>query len=245
MNTNLKPVEVLAIGAHPDDVELCCSGTLVKMAALGHTVGVIDLTAGEMGTRGNKELRLKEAQKAGEILGLAFRANLSMPDGRLSATEENEHKVIHALRTVRPRILIAQNRADTHPDHVAGAAIVESAYYKSGFRKYPLEGDPFKPERLITYTLHLDIQPTFVVDITAHIATRRNAILAYESQFYNPNMDKYEGKSRITKPEFLDFLETRIKYYGQRILKPFGEPFCTRELAEVDDPAGLRDGLWR
>lgn len=241
METTLQPAEILAIGAHPDDVDLGCSGTLAKMAEAGHRVAIVDLTAGEMGTRGDKETRLRESHEAARILGLTFRTCLFLPDTHLKKDEEFESKIVEVLRTVRPRILFAPLGFDTHPDHIAAAELVASAWYKAGFGKYDSPLKPFRPERLIRYFLGQEVQPSFVVDISGQIEKRRNAIAAFQSQFFQAKSDDSAGKTRLATPQFQEQLETRLKYFGQRILKPYGEPFVIKELAEIENPARLSD----
>ena len=244
METSLFPADVLAIGAHPDDVDLGCAGTLCKMAEAGRRVGILDLTAGEMGTRGDKETRLRESHASAEILGAAFRACLFLPDTRLEKNEEYERKIVEALRIVRPRLLLVPLGFDTHPDHMAAAELAHSAWYKSGFGKYDCPLKPFRPERLVRYVLGQETHVSFVVDITAQMDKRRRAIAAFESQFFHAKADKFEGKTRLSLPGFQDLLETRLKFYGSRILKPFGEPFVIKELPEIKDPAELTDISW-
>lgn len=244
METTLKPAEILAIGAHPDDVEIACGGTVAKMAAMGHSVGIIDLTAGEMGTRGSAEIRIRESLAAAGILGAVFRANLHMPDTQLRNAPENEKPLVEALRTVRPRVVLAPLGGDTHPDHTEAAALVQSAWYKAGFGKYDSVLQPFRPARLIRYMLGQEAPPAFVVDISDHIEKRRAALAAYESQLYGKNAEKFSGKTRISSPAFLDMIETRIKYFGQRICKAYGEPFAMKELPEIADPGALTDATW-
>jgi bacillithiol biosynthesis deacetylase BshB1 len=241
METTLQHAEILAIGAHPDDVDLGCAGTLAKMAEAGRRVGVIDLTAGEMGTRGDKETRLRESHASAEILGLAFRACLFLPDTRLEHNSEYEKKIVEALRTIRPRILMVNLGFDTHPDHIAAAELVSSAWHKAGFGKYDSPLKPFRPERLVRYFLGQETVPSFVVDVSGQIEKRRKAIAAFKSQFFHAKTDALEGKTRLSTPHFLDLLETRLKYFGNRILKPYGEPFVIKELPEIGDPALLTD----
>ncbi|MFH0920386.1 MAG: bacillithiol biosynthesis deacetylase BshB1 [Fibrobacterota bacterium] len=241
MQTNPRPVDVLAVGAHPDDVELGCAGTLAKMIASGVSVGILDLTAGEMGTRGDKETRLRESHKAAEILGATFRACFFMPDTRVEKNETDEKRLVGLIRTVRPRILLAPVGQDTHPDHCAAALLVDSAWYKAGFGKYDCPQKPFRPERLVRYMLGQDLPPSFVVDISAHIDQRHAAVMAYESQFFHDRSAQFEGKTRLATPQFQDLLDTRLKYYGSRILKAYGEPFLIKELTEIDHPARLSD----
>ncbi len=241
METSLLRVEVLAIGAHPDDVDLACSGTLAKMVEAGHKVGVIDLTAGEMGTRGDRETRLRESHDAGEIMGLSFRACLYMPDTMLEKRLDYEKKIVDAIRIVRPRILMLPLGYDTHPDHLAASELASSAWYKAGFGKYDSKEKPFRPERMVRYFLGQEATPSFVVDVSAQMEKRRNAILSFKSQFFNNDSGKFEGKTKLVLPNFLDQLETRLKYYGSRILKPYGEPFLIKELPEITHPAILAD----
>ncbi len=244
METTLLNAEILFIGAHPDDVELGCAGTIAKLTAAGHKVGIIDLTAGEMGSRGSAEVRLHEAAAAAKILGVAFRHCLFMPDTQLKLTDESEKKMVEIIRAVRPRVVFTPYPRDTHPDHIATTAMFDSAWYKAGFAKYDHPLPRFRPERIFQYYLGLADKPSFIVDISTHIAKRRSAILSYASQFGNTNDKDKEPVTRLSSPDFLDSLETRLRYFGQRIMKDFGEPFFMQQLPEIDNPATLTDSGW-
>lgn len=243
METIPVPVEVLAIGAHPDDIEIGCSGTLAKLVSLGHSVGAADLTGGEMGTRGDRDIRRREALAAAQIMGLSFRTCLNMPDTRVTPSPENEKTIVDLIRTVRPRILFAPMTGETHPDHTAAAELALSAWHKAGFGKYDSPLPPFRPERVVHYMLGAQFTPSFVVDITEFIEKRRQALKAHASQFFNERAAEFTGNTRLASPDFWEALETRVRWFGNRILKRFGEPFYIREVPEIGDPAGLSDAF--
>lgn len=244
MKTEILPVQVLAFGAHPDDVELGCAGTLAKMTRAGIRVGIVDLTAGEMGTRGDGPTRLRESRKAASILGCTFRACLGLPDAKLIVAAEYEKTLVSAIRKARPRIVLAPLSGNTHPDHSAAAELAWAAWTKAGFGKYDAPGRPYRPERFVRYLLGQDMDPSFIVDISGTVKIRRRAVAAYQSQFHNPKSRKFAGRTRLASPHFKDWLDARIRYYGVRILADYGEAFVMKELPEIGHPALLTDRHW-
>jgi N-acetylglucosamine malate deacetylase 1 len=228
-------LDLLAIAAHPDDVELTCGGTLIKMGQLGYKTGVLDLTRGEMGTRGTPEMRLHEAARAGRIMGLAMRANLGLPDARLEVSERYKLAVAAKIREWQPHTVILPYWAGRHPDHYNGANLSYEGCFLAGLKQLAIAGEAFRPFKIMYATTYDEtVRPSFAVDISAQFERRRQAILAYESQF---RPKKREGKSKVHLP--LDELEDRVnltsRYYGRMIGVKYAEPFLTREIMQVDD----------
>jgi bacillithiol biosynthesis deacetylase BshB1 len=231
-------LDLLAIAAHPDDVELTCGGTLLKMAQLGHRVGVLDLTKGEMGTRGTPELRLREAAAAGRILRLRYRANLGLPDARLAVTEESKVAVARQIRALRPHTVILPYWEGRHPDHYNASRIAYEGCFLAGLKRFSLEGEAFRPFKILYATTYENVRPTFVVDISAQFERRRRAIYCYGSQF---KPTKHAKKSKVYLP--LDQLEEETglvaRHYGQMVGVRYAEPFLLREVMQVDDVVKL------
>ena len=230
-------LDILAIGAHPDDVELACAGTLIKHVKEGKKVGILDLTQGELGTRGSAELRLKEAQKAAEIQGLAVRRNIGLADGFFQNDKENQMPIIEVLREFRPEIVLANAMADRHPDHGRGGKLASDACFLSGLRRIEttLNGEPqeaWRPKAVYHYIQDRYIKPDFVVDITEYWDQKMEAILAFSSQFYDPKSK--EPSSPISSKEFLDVIKGRYADFGRAIGRPYAEGFT------VERPAGIQ-----
>lgn len=230
-------LDLLAIAAHPDDVELTCGGTLIKMVEKGYKVGILDLTRGESGTRGTPEIRLREAQRAARILGIHYRENLGLPDARLSVAQEQKEAVARIIRRLRPHTVILPYWEGRHPDHYNASALAYEGCFIAGLARYPLEGVAFRPFKILYSTTYdMTVRPTFVVDITKQFERRRRAILAYSSQFRSR-----ARKSRVHIP--LDNLEQRVnlvaRYFGEMIGVQYGEPFLVKELMQVEDVVQL------
>lgn len=228
-------LDLLAIAAHPDDVELTCGGTLIKMAQLGYKTGVLDLTRGEMGTRGTPEIRLQESQRAGEIMGLAVRANLSLPDARLEVSEEYKLAVAAKIREWQPQTVILPYWEGRHPDHYNAAKLSYEGCFLAGLKQLSIPGEAFRPFKILYSTTYDEtVRPSFAVDITAQFERRHEAILAYESQF---RPKKREDSSKVHIP--LDELEDRVnltsRHYGRMIGVKYAEPFLVREILQIDD----------
>jgi bacillithiol biosynthesis deacetylase BshB1 len=251
-------LDVLAFGAHADDVELACGGTLIKLGALGHQVGVIALTRGEMGTRGTPEIRLREFDNSAEIMGLAAYSMLDIPDARVEATWENKLKVIAVIRAHRPRIVFAPYWNDRHPDHEQASRLVRESAYLAGLKKIDTGQEAFRPFRVVFYQGRFEFAPSFIVDTTGFYERKMDAIRAYQSQFYHPDEGgsasgsapgsaPHSGSSAgagapetpISRPEFLDALEARDRRWGAQIGVKYGEPFLVREPLSVDDPVAF------
>jgi len=223
-------LDIIAIGAHPDDIELSCSGTLLSHTAQGKKTGVIDLTRGEMGTRGTPEIRDQEAAAAAKILGLSIRTNLEMPDGYFQNTRENQLKIIRVLRKYQPDIILANAIYDRHPDHGKGARLVYDAIFMSGLAKIETldtetgeKQDRWRPRLLLHYIQDRWITPDIVVDITNFFDQKMESIYAYSSQFYNPNST--EPSTYIASESFIKTLESRARETGRPCGFEFAEGF--------------------
>lgn len=230
-------LDILAFGAHPDDVELGCAGTLAKEISLGKKVGIIDLTQGELGTRGSVEIRYNEAQKASEILGITIRKNLKMRDGFFLNDEEHQLKVIEIIRNYRPKIVLCNAIDDRHIDHGKGAKLVSDACFLSGLKKIEtvFEGkkqEAWRPEVVYHYIQWKDLKPDFVVDISGFMDKKIEAIMAYDSQFYNPGVD--EPITPIATKNFLDSLKYRSQDLGRLIGTDYAEGFTTERYLAVN-----------
>lgn len=235
-------LDILAFGAHPDDVELGCGGTIAKEVASGKKVGIIDLTRGELGTRGTAEIRDKESEAAAKILGLSIRENLNMRDGFFINDEEHQLKIIQMIRKYQPDIVLCNAVDDRHIDHGKGSKLVSDACFLSGLRKietnYNGENQlAWRPKVVYHYLQWKNAQPDFVVDISEYNEIRVKAILAYSSQFYNP--DSKEPETEIASKNFLESLNYRPQDLGRIIGKDFAEGFITERYLAVNSLADL------
>lgn len=218
-------LDVLAVGAHPDDVDLGVGGTLHKLARAGRTIGVLDLTRGEMGTRGTPEDRIREAADAARILGLAVRENAGLPDGGLSNSVEHRLPIVRAIRRHRPKILLAPMAPDRHPDHEAAHDLARDANFFAGLRRLETEEPPFRCPAIFYYYPYYDgsAPPAFIIDISADFEAKLDALRAFRSQLYNP--DYPAPGTWIASKEFWVTIEARARFCGARIGADFGEPF--------------------
>jgi len=232
-------VDVLAIFAHPDDVELSVGGTLLKLKSLGHKTGILDVTKGEMGTRGTVEKRMQEAADAAAILKVDTRRNLELPDGHVWLTEETRTRLVRVLRELKPKLLITHQHDDPHPDHNHIAELVREASRHASLRKYdPDTGAERIPAPIVAHIVFSrHVIPSFIVDVTAFAEDKMKAIAAHRSQFYDPNSS--EPETALTGKTFLDRLRVRMTYYGSLIDVEAGEPFYVREALNVEDPLAL------
>jgi bacillithiol biosynthesis deacetylase BshB1 len=229
-----QPVDVIAIGAHPDDAELGCGGTLAKMKKLNYNMAIIDLTEGELGSRGTVKQRYSEAAEASKILGLTFRKNLKLPDGQISASLENRNRVIEIIRKTKPRLILAPYHDDRHPDHVQANRLVTEAWFYSGVKKVLPEIPPHRPYRILYYMAKYEFKPSFVIDISDEFDTKFKALSAYKSQFYNPEWP--EEQTFISSRWFMESVDFRARHYGWMAGVKYGEPFWIRESIAIDDP---------
>jgi N-acetylglucosamine malate deacetylase 1 len=232
----MKAKRLLAIGPHPDDVEICCSGTVLKMKDAGAWVGIVDLTAGEMGTRGSREIRARECHEASQMLGLDHRECLDLGDSNLQVNRENEFALVRVLRALKPDLLLVPWGIDDHPDHEAAAKLIRSASFLSGMTKIETGQEAHRPQAILSYPGRREFAPSFIVDISQQWDRRMEAARLYQSQFYNP--DSTEAPTPISSPDFWHFIEARAMYYGQLIGVRYGEAFHYEGTLEVQNPLG-------
>ena len=237
-------LDVLAIAAHPDDVELTCGGTLLKMAQRGYSTGILDLTAGEMGSRGTPETRSKEAATAAKILKVKWRGSLGVPDSDVQPSRQHKVRLATVIRKLRPKTVILPYWEARHPDHYHASTLGYEGCFLAGLKQLPIEGEPFRPFKILYSTAYATVRPTFVVDITEQHEQRRKAILAYASQFRPDKGESSIGyrKSRVFLA--IDRLEDQMnmlaRQYGELIGVKYGEPFLQKELLKVDDVVKLQ-----
>jgi bacillithiol biosynthesis deacetylase BshB1 len=239
---NYMKLDILAFGAHPDDVELGCSGTIAKEVSLGKKVGIIDLTRGELGTRGSVAIRNEEARKAGEILGIEVRENLDMRDGFFVNDEKHQLAIIKMIRKYRPEIVICNAIEDRHIDHGKGSKLVSDACFLSGLRKIETTVDgtsqePWRPKTVYHYLQWKNIEPDFVVDISAFIKVKTASILAYSSQFYDPNSN--EPETPIATKNFLESIHYRTQDFGRLVGVEYAEGFTVERYLAVNSLSDL------
>jgi bacillithiol biosynthesis deacetylase BshB1 len=227
-------LDLLAIAAHPDDVELTCGGTLLKMADLGYKTGILDLTAGEMGTRGTPETRAREAAAAAKILRVRIRENLGIPDSDVTPSRPHKLALAQKIRELRPHTVILPYWDGRHPDHYNAAVLGYEGCFLAGLKQLSIPGEAFRPFKVVYSTAYVAVRPTFVVDITKQFERRKRAILAYASQFRPP---KAARRSKVHLP--LDQLEHEMnlvaRHFGQMIGVRYAEPFLVKEVLQLDD----------
>jgi len=234
--TSMKPLDVLAIAAHPDDVEQTCGGTLIRMAEQGYRTGVLDLTAGDMGTRGTPEVRIEESKRAAGHLLAAWRQNLGWPDARLENTMAARMTLAGLLRRVRPRTVILPYWTGRHPDHYRAAEIGYEACFLAGLKRLEEETPPHRPHKILYSSSYANVTPSFVVDITRQFARRMEALLSYESQYG----DGSEGADLFpSRREVEERLAAVARFYGNLIGVKYGEPFVVKETMSVEDVVNL------
>lgn len=233
----MKKLDILAIGAHPDDVELGCAATLAKEISRGKKVGIIDLSRGELGTRGSAAIRDKESKKAAEILGVRFRENLAFRDGFFVNDEEHQLSIIRKIREYRPDVVLCNAYRDRHIDHGKGSSLVSNACFLSGLRKIETatEGvvqEAWRPSRVYHYIQWENLEPDFVVDVTGFMEIKKKAVMAYASQFFDPGSS--EPVSLIATENFKDSVTYRARDLGRLIGKDFAEGFTVERYVAVD-----------
>jgi len=226
-------LDILAFGAHPDDVELFAGGTLSKMAGLGYSTGIVDLTRGELATRGTPAVRAKEAREAAAVLGLKVRENLCFTDGDISVTPVARLKIIRVLRKYKPKIVLTHYRDDQHPDHVHTSGLITEAVHHSGLAKIKTGQERHRPPVILFFKLPLDRTPSFVVDVSDYADRRSAAIAAHRSQFYDPKGGGLE--TTLSRPDFLTHVENLHSYYGTLIGKAKGEAFYFKGMLAIKD----------
>jgi bacillithiol biosynthesis deacetylase BshB1 len=231
-------VDLLAIAAHRDDVELTCAGTLLRAVDQGHRTGILDLTQGETGTRGSAELRAEEAQKAAAILGVAERRNAGLPDAHLQNSDEMRRVVVEQIRHFKPRVVILPYPVGRHPDHRIASELARDACFLAGLAKYDAPGVPHRPHKILYALAYREdpVKPSFVVDISAQMDRKMAAIRCYASQFDGA---KNAGEIFPTGQDLYSLVEVQNAHYGSLIRTRFGEPFWTPETMRVDDVVGL------
>jgi len=232
-------VDILAIFAHPDDAELCVGGTLLKMKHLGYSTGALDITQGEMGTRGTTEGRAGEARDAARLLKLDVRENLGLPDGYVFADDGSRTKLVRSLRRLKPKVILTHQHNDPHPDHDHIVQLVRESARLSSMYKYDEEtGEEKINVPLVAHNIFsARVVPSFVVDISDFLEEKMAAIRAHHSQFYDPNSS--ERETRLSAKDYLSDLENRSRHFGTLIGTAAGEPFFVREALNVDDPIAL------
>lgn len=231
-------VDILAIAAHRDDVELTCAGALIKAVDAGHTAGILDLTAGETATRGSAALRAEEAARAAQLMGIAERRNAGLPDAHLVNNEATRKLVIEQIRHFAPRVVILPFAVGRHPDHRVASELGRDACFLSGLARYPAEGAPHRPHKILYALAYREdpLKPTFVVDISAQFDRKLAAIRCYGSQFDGA---KAAGEIFPTGQDLYGLVETQNAHYGSLIRRRYGEPFYTHETVLVEDVVKL------
>ncbi|MDQ5845191.1 MAG: bacillithiol biosynthesis deacetylase BshB1 [Acidobacteriota bacterium] len=232
-------LDVLAVFSHPDDAELSVSGTLLKLKSLGYRTGVLDMTRGEMGTRGTAGMRAEEALEAARIMKLDVRLNLEQPDGHIWPTEESRTAMVRVIRSHKPKVLLTFPWDDPHPDHANTSRVVREAARLATMARYDEEGNqqPVKIPAIMHSVFSRLVVPSFIVDVSDFVDEKMAAIKAHASQFYNP--ESKQPQTRISEEGFLDQIEYRMRYFGSLIGVSAGEPFYVREALNVDDPVAL------
>lgn len=236
-------LDILAFGAHPDDVELGCGATIAKEISLGKKVGIVDLTRGELGTRGSAEIRDKEAAKSAEILGVEVRENLGFRDGFFVNDEAHQLEIIKMIRKYRPEIVLCNTIDDRHIDHGKGSKLVSDACFLSGLRRIEtqlngIEQEEWRPKLVYHYIQWKNITPDFVVDVSGFMNKKIASVMAYSSQFYNPNSD--EPISPIATKNFTESIEYRAKDLGRLIFADYAEGFTVERYVAVNSLADLK-----
>jgi len=235
------PLDILAVGAHPDDVELGCGGTLAKLAAAGRRVGIAHLTRGEAGTRGTPDERQGEAERAAEILGAVAVEFLDCGDGALRTGPKEEDAVIELIRRWRPRVVLAGAPIDRHPDHGRSFELVRASCFYAGLAKRG-EGAPHRPAAVYSYMQHDPFEPSFIVDVTSGWERKLESLAAYTSQLHQTGESRDEPATKVSSLQFRDAIEGRARHYGLMIGADFGEPFLSRIPLAVSDPTDVVPG---
>src|SRR5438874_13801168 len=235
-----KSVDAIFFAAHADDIELACGGTIVNMIRAGRRAGIVDLTRGEMGTRGTPQLRLRESRAAARILGACFREQLDFGDGNLRTGRDEELQIIEIVRHCRPKVVFTMWPDDRHPDHIRTGRIVAEASWYAGLRALETGLPAHRPQVTIYYPQNYQITPSFVVDVTKTWKTKQRAIAAFKSQFHDPKSK--EPPTFIADKNFLEMIEARGRHFGALIGVEYGEAFMTKQPPKVDDVIGAYAG---
>ena len=232
-------IDVLAFSPHPDDAEMGCGGLLLKLKDKGYSTGIIDLNRAELSTNGNPDTRKKETAKASKILGLDVRENLKLEDGNIRNDFVSRLKVINAVRKYMPRIALIPFRFDRHPDHENSYKLLKDAIFISGLRKFKTELEHHRPYVVMSYMLHYEFRPSFIVDISRYYKKKLEAVSAYKSQFYAGDGEK--AKTYIASKYFFDVINSRHKYLGVKVRSEYGEPYYIEFDIKVEDPLEFFD----
>ena len=238
VNSDPVKLDVLAIAAHRDDVEITCGGTIIKLIDMGKKTGILDLTQGEMGTNGTAEDREREADKAGKIMGLSFRHNLKLPDSAVEVNRENKLKIARVIRDTQPELVILPFWTQRHPDHLYAMQLGYDACYLAGLKKLDIDGDgaPHRPRKIIYASSFRDVSHSFYIDITDQIDRKLKAVAAYKSQF-----DGSPRSKEIYKPgvDIFNYMSISAAHYGHQVGIKYAEPFCIKESILIDDPSSM------
>ncbi len=227
-------LHALAFGAHPDDIELSASGTLIKLGEMGYRTGVVDMVRGELGSRGTPEIRAREARASARVMGLSARENLKLKDGEIFDTPAARLKVIRVLRKYRPELVFTHYWDDRHPDHIYTSRIVTQACYMAGLAKIKTGQERFRPSWIFYFMLPHSVQPSFYVDVSLQFQKKMEAVKAFKSQLFDPQ--SLEPQTYLSVPEFLPALESLNRYYGTLIQATYAEAFLCKEALSIDDP---------
>ncbi len=231
---NINKADILFFGTHPDDVELYCGGTIHKLVKSGKKVIIVDLSRGELGTRGNAETRSSEADKAGKILGISSRECLNIPDGNIENNKENREKVISAIRKYQPEIIFAPYPFDRHPDHINAGELIRDSNFYSGLSKIEIQDSKsYKAPKVFYYPHNYEIPVSFIFDITDSFDKKMESVFAYSTQFFNEKSS--EPETFISTKAFKEVIEARAKTWGFKIGTQYGEPYFTYENVKVDE----------
>ena len=233
-----EPVDVLAFSPHPDDVELGCGGTLASLARRGARFGIVDLTRGEMGTRGTPEVRAREAAEAAGILGARFRVSLDLGDGDLRTDRAAQRLVVDLVRRARPRLVLAPLVSDRHPDHVRASRLVSDAAWYAGLAKLETGLPAHRPDQVVFYAAYVLVTPSFLVDVSADFETKLAAVRAYKSQFHaeNPGENPAEPETYVSSKGFFDGIEARARALGRIANVEYAEGFVSNVPPTLADP---------
>ena len=229
----MEQVDILTIAAHPDDVELTCAGTLIRMIDQGYSAGILDLTQGEMGTRGTPEIRAKEAEAAAAVIGARWLERMNLGDSRLTSSIENRLAVAERIRAAKPRTVILPYWEGRHPDHYTAAILGYEACYAAGLKQMSIAGAPHRPRKILYSAMYADVRPSFIVDITPAFPRKLEAMRCFASQFLGDMSDIAEIYPAWTR--LLDQITTQCKHFGHLIGTEYAEPFVVKEILAVED----------
>ncbi|HTX18342.1 MAG TPA: bacillithiol biosynthesis deacetylase BshB1 [Bacteroidota bacterium] len=237
-------LDILAIGAHPDDVELACGATVALMVRAGKRVGILDLTDGELGTRGSREIRKREAAESARVLDVEIRSRLGLPDGNIEVSRKNILKVVEVVRTFRPAVLLFPHSLERHPDHEHAHRLCREAWFLAGLEKIKtvVRGkgqEPHRPKKYFHYMQKYEFSPSFIVDVSSIYNAKSIALAAFKSQFYNPKSK--ERETLLSSRLFLQSIEARDRHFGSLINAEFGEPFFSVEPLRIRSLSDLVD----